>query len=396
MMKVNAMTFPRTSTRFFPVALLALAALAAAACGDDAAVSAAPDAGTKDAGAIADALGGGICEAEQVCDFTCSEGCNAQCLGSHCTAECDKGGCSLDADLDAVAAFDCAGGGCTTDCDGASTCSVGCSGGGCQIGCDGDSTCKVSCGEKGKPCKVTCEAGSIASCDNDNCEFTGCDACDRTMIDESYMPSLDAANYSTVIDNPLYPLPVDGKWVFESDEEVITITVMKATYMTAAGVECLVVHDQAKNKAGEVIEDTNDYFAQDADGNVWYFGEDTAEYVNGKVANTLGSWEAGKDGALPGIVMHAKTPEIGTKYKQEYYRCEAEDMAEILSVGESVKVAAGDYKDCVQVRDYTPLDPRGDEHKFYCPGVGLVRVDEVPSGETDFVPVERLKSIDLP
>jgi hypothetical protein len=172
--------------------------------------------------------------------------------------------------------------------------------------------------------------------------------------------------------------------------------VLKDTYKTAAGIECLVVHDQAKNKQGEVVEDTLDYFAQDLEGNVWYFGEETAEYVNGKVANTRGSWEAGVDGALPGIVMYQKTPVIGTKFKEEYYRCEAEDMAEILSVGETVKVPAGEYKDCVQIRDYTPLDPRANEHKFYCPGVGIARVDEVPEGETDFAPSESLKTVQLP
>jgi hypothetical protein len=351
--------------------------------------------GDKSASATHDALGGGKCAAGENCDFTCHAGCDAQCIDSHCTAKCDDGDCTLDADLGAVSGFDCAGGGCSIDCDGASDCSVQCGGGGCEVGCDGESKCKVSCGDKGDPCKVTCEAGARASCDNQHCELTGCEQCDPNVIDDSYKPSLKAADYTPNVDNPLYPLPVGAKWVFESPDEIITVSVMKDTYLTAAGVECAVVHDQAKDKQGQVTEDTLDYFAQDREGNVWYFGEKTAEYVNGKVSNTRGSWEAGVDGALPGIVVHAKTPKVGTMYRQEYYRCEAEDMGEILALGESVKVPTGTYKDCIVTRDYSPLEPTANEHKFFCPGVGLVRVDEVPEGKTEFAPVETLTSVTL-
>jgi hypothetical protein len=244
---------------------------------------------------------------------------------------------------------------------------------------------------------VTCEAGALASCDNDHCELTGCEPCDRSDIDKSYQPSLEPSDYTTTIDNPLYPLPVGGVWKYEAADELITVTVLEETYKTASGVEVLVVHDQAKNKKGEVIEDTRDYFAQDLEGNVWYFGEDTAEFVNGKKANTRGSWEAGKDGALPGIVMYAKTPEVGTQYKQEYYRCEAEDMGEILAVGETVKVAAGEYHDCIRTHDYSPLEPAANEQKMYCPGIGLALTYELPPGETTGgEPVEPLTSVKLP
>ena len=398
-------------------------ALGASACGDDSSVgdpdaskpSGGPDAGSDSGTAAADAAadaaaaaaadaatetdpaGGGTCGEDEMCDFECKKDCEVECLGGRCTAECPEGGCSFDADVEALAAYDCAGGGCAIDCDGSSECSIDCGGGGCTIGCDGDSTCKVSCAKSGEPCKVTCEAGARASCDNDNCEITGCEACDASEIDESYKPSLDAANYTTTIDNPLYPLPVGATWTYEAAEEIISITVLEETHTTASGVECVVVHDRATDKKGVLIEDTIDYFAQDLDGNVWYFGENTAEYVNGKKANTRGSWEAGKDGALPGIVAHAKTPAVGTKYKQEYYRCEAEDMGEIIAVGETVKVPTGEYKDCIRVHDYSPLEPGANEHKMFCPGVGIALVYELSPGETSGgEPVETLTKIKLP
>ena len=218
-----------------------------------------------------------------------------------------------------------------------------------------------------------------------------------TLVRVEPAPSLEPADYSAVVDNPLWPLPVGGKWHYEAEDEVITITVLAKTFTTKTGVECVVVNDRATDKDGVLIEDTEDYFAQDHDGNVWYFGEKTAEYVNGKVANTRGSWEAGVDGALPGIVAHAKTPPVGTTYRQEYYRCEAEDMAEIVAVGETVKVPAGEYEDCVRVHEFNPLEPGSNEHKLLCPGVGVAQVYELAPGETmGGEPAESLIEVTLP
>lgn len=405
---------PCTAIHRVTFTALALFALVATACGDDSASSGAgsggggsggsgggdADAATADAamgGADAgNVAGGGTCDMDQMCDYTCAADCTVECLGARCTAECPKGGCTLDADFEATAAFHCEGGGCSTDCDGASDCTVDCAGGGCTVGCDGDSRCKVSCGTTGDPCKVTCEAGSLASCDNDNCEITGCEVCDKTDKDETYQPSLDPKDYTTTIDNPMFPLPVGAKWVYDAPDEIITVTVLAETYTTATGVECLVVHDAVTDKEGVLIEDTRDWYAQDLDGNVWYFGEETAEYVNGKKANTRGSWEAGVDGALPGIIAHATTPKVGTEYRQEYYRCEAEDMGAIIAVGESVTVPAGTYDDCIRVRDFSPLDPRANEHKLFCPGAGVVLVEDVVPGDPSGEPVETLKSLTLP
>jgi hypothetical protein len=227
--------------------------------------------------------------------------------------------------------------------------------------------------------------GAIIGCGSD-----GASPCEP---DPTYDPKIDPSDFSTLIDNPLMPLPVGAKWELESDEEKITITVLDETYTTANGVVCLVVHDQAREKdSGDVIEDTRDWFAQDAAGNVWYMGEDTAEYENGKVVSTEGSWEAGADGAKPGIVMYAAIPKVGTTYRQEYYACEAEDMGEILSKGDSVTVLAGSYSDCIRTRDFTPLEPDAKEIKTYCPGVGNVLVEDESTGERE----EELISFSVP
>jgi hypothetical protein len=137
----------------------------------------------------------------------------------------------------------------------------------------------------------------------------------------------------------------------------------------------------ARTPEGEVIEDTRDWFAQDRDGNVWYMGEDTAEYENGEVVSTAGSWEAGVDGAQPGIIMWAEIPDPGTQYRQEYYACEAEDFGEIVATNRSVTVPAGTFDGCLRTRDYTPLEPDLNENKTYCPGVGLVLVEDATAGE---------------
>jgi hypothetical protein len=99
-----------------------------------------------------------------------------------------------------------------------------------------------------------------------------------------------------------------------------------------------------------LAEETLDWYAQDQAGNVWYFGEDSKEIENGTVVSTKGSWEAGVDGAKPGVVMQAN-PQIGVSYRQEYYYGEAEDMAEVLSLSESVSVAFGSYQNCLKTKN---------------------------------------------
>ncbi len=198
--------------------------------------------------------------------------------------------------------------------------------------------------------------------------------------------SLDPSEFTTTIDNPYWPMTPGSRWRYtETDSEGarqrIDVTVTDRTKRVAAGIEARVVHDLVTDEKGRPVEDTYDWYAQDADGNVWYLGEDTKEFENGKVVSTAGSWEAGVDGAQPGIAMPA-APEPGLAYRQEYYAGEAEDNGEIVSVDEQAEVPAGHYSSVVMTRDTTPVEPKVLEFKFYAKGVGPV-LEFTASGGSD-------------
>jgi hypothetical protein len=141
-----------------------------------------------------------------------------------------------------------------------------------------------------------------------------------------------------------------------------------------------VVHDTASEK-GTVVEDTFDYYAQDERGNIWYLGEDTTEYKNGKPVSKEGSWEAGVDGAAAGIAMLAH-PKVGRRYRQEHYPGHAEDGAKVLSRGEQAEVPAGHFTHLLLTKDFNPLEPKALEYKLYGRGIGPV-LELGISGDTD-------------
>ncbi len=194
---------------------------------------------------------------------------------------------------------------------------------------------------------------------------------------------LDPADFTTEIDNEYMPMAVGSKWLYhetdiEGTQEVIEVEVLDETKMIANGIEARVVRDTV-TEDGEVVEDTLDWYAQDTAGNVWYLGEDTHEYVNGKVANSKGAWEAGVDGALAGVVMPA-TPTDGQVYRQEWYVGEAEDEAEVLATDEIAEAPFGFFEDVVMTKDLVPLEPKVNEYKMYAPGVGLVEAVHTSGG----------------
>jgi hypothetical protein len=130
-----------------------------------------------------------------------------------------------------------------------------------------------------------------------------------------------------------------------------------------------------------LIEETYDWYAQDKGGNVWYLGEKSKEYENGKAVSSKGSWEAGVDGARPGIIMKAD-PKIGDSYRQEYLKGEAEDMADVVALSESVAVPFWTFTDCLKTRDWSKIKPSANEYKYYCVEVGgLVLEEDIGSGE---------------
>jgi hypothetical protein len=153
------------------------------------------------------------------------------------------------------------------------------------------------------------------------------------------------------------------------------------------GVTCRVVRAVEWEKS-EMIEDTFDWYAQDKEGNVWYFGEDSRDIENGEIVGTAGSWEAGVDGALPGILLLAN-PIAGMWYRQEYYKSEAEDVAQVLSLAESITVPFGTYNNCLKTAEWNLLEKGIIEHKIYAPGVGLLRAVAVKgeSGYEDLVEI---------
>ena len=127
------------------------------------------------------------------------------------------------------------------------------------------------------------------------------------------------------------------------------------------------------------MEDTFDYYAQHRDGTIWYLGEDTAEFEDGKVSSKEGSFEAGVDGALAGVVMPGG-PEVGMRYRQEFYQGKAEDNGQILSVSEIAEVPAGKFGDVLLTRDTITIQPDVLEYKFYARGVGPVMTLGVSGG----------------
>ena len=144
------------------------------------------------------------------------------------------------------------------------------------------------------------------------------------------------------------------------------------------GVTCVEVIDTVFVN-GTLEELTHDWYAQDMQRNVWYFGEDAKQYSNGVLVGTEGSWLAGVNGGLPGIVMEAD-PQVGDVYRQEYLKGVAEDMAEVLNLDGFATVPYGTFTDCVVTKDFSPLDRKVVENKWYARGIGFVKSEAVKGG----------------
>jgi hypothetical protein len=193
---------------------------------------------------------------------------------------------------------------------------------------------------------------------------------------------VDPSQFTTRIDHPYWPMRPGSRWIFrETDAHgsvsrvVVTVTDKTKAIM---GIEARVVHDLV-TEGGDVKEDTFDWYAQDADGNLWYLGEDTTEYENGKPKTKEGSWEAGVDGALPGIILPAH-PRVGLTYREEYFKGHAEDGAQILSVDAFSKVPYGTFDHDLQTRNFSGIEPDVIEEKIYARGVGVVLEITVSGG----------------
>lgn len=193
-----------------------------------------------------------------------------------------------------------------------------------------------------------------------------------------FAPVFDPASFVVGIDHPFFPMEVGATFIFDGDEHV-EVEVLAET-KAILGITATVVRDRVFEDC-VLIEDTLDWYGQDAQGNVWYLGEETAEYENGEITTTHGSWEAGVDGALAGIVMLAD-PQAGDVYRQEFYEGEAEDVGVVTAVTGSVSVPAGDWSgsDVLVTEEWTPLEPDVRERKIYARGFGVVRIKAIQGG----------------
>lgn len=200
-----------------------------------------------------------------------------------------------------------------------------------------------------------------------------------------YDPVVDAARFlspsaTAANPNPYLPLVPGASRVYRGAGELNTVTVTHDT-KSVAGILAIVVHDVAASDPGGVLlEDTLDYFAQDVDGNVWYLGELSQEFENGELSSLDGSWQAGVDGAKPGIAMKA-APMVGDTYRQEFAVGDAEDAAEVIgTTGSETVPAASCQGNCVVTREFTPIEPDAEENKYYLPGVGLILEIDIETG----------------
>ena len=189
-----------------------------------------------------------------------------------------------------------------------------------------------------------------------------------------YEPSLRPADFSVVIDNPYFPLPVGRTWVYrgtkEGKSQVDRVTVTSRTKPVAEGITARVVSDVARHR-GKLLEKTFDFYAQDRQGNVWYLGEDTTAYLPKGKIDKSGSWQAGIHDAEPGIIMLAD-PQIPDAYRQEYLKGQAEDTAWITKRGGSITVPLGTVHHVLRTLEFARIEPGIVDQKIYAPGIGIV------------------------
>jgi len=189
-----------------------------------------------------------------------------------------------------------------------------------------------------------------------------------------YEPVLNPANFTTTIDNPYFPLPVGRtltyRGVKDGQTQLDRVTVTNRTKTVAEGITARVVTDVATHD-GRLLEKTSDWYAQDAQGNVWYVGEDTKAYLPNGEIDTSGSWEAGVHDAEPGLVMEAH-PRIPEAYRQELLAGEAEETAWVIRRGASVTVPYRTLHNVLTTLEATRIEAGAYDQKIYAPGIGIV------------------------
>ena len=186
--------------------------------------------------------------------------------------------------------------------------------------------------------------------------------------------NINPNDFTVRIDNPFFPLPPGVTFIYKGRKELSKerdVFAVTDSTIVIDRVTCRVVHDRVFVR-GVLQENTFDYFAQDRDGNVCYFGEDTEELdKHGNVVSTEGTWRAGVNGAQPGVIMEAH-PQVNDHYFQELAAPLAQDEAIVLSLHETAAVPLAKFRNCLLTKEFTQLEPGNVEHKFYARGIGFV------------------------
>jgi hypothetical protein len=194
--------------------------------------------------------------------------------------------------------------------------------------------------------------------------------------------NINRADFVRAVDNPWFPLRPGSVYRYRGVKDGKPSTdVLKVTHRTKTilGVTTTAVSDRLYER-GKLEEVTTDWYAQDRQGNVWYFGEDTKELdSHGHVKSTEGSWQAGVDGAEQGVYMRAR-PRVGQRGRQEYYKGHAEDHFQVIRVHASVKVPYRSFRNALETKEWTPLEPGVIDTKYYVRGVGTVLEQTVKGG----------------
>ncbi len=208
-----------------------------------------------------------------------------------------------------------------------------------------------------------------------------------------YHPVIDPAKFSANVTNAWFPLIAGTTFTYRGTKDGKSSRddfVVLSRTKTIRGVPCRVVRDRLYLN-GKLEERTLDYYTQDQDGNVWYFGEDTAELdSSGKVTSTEGTWRSGRNGAEPGIFMDTH-PTVGVGHRQEFYKGHAEDVYKVVSLSAPVTVPYGRFGSALRTQETTALEPGVVDAKYYVRGVGEVeeRSMKGPFEENSLVKVSK-------
>mgnify|MGYP001568686987 CR=1 FL=1 len=242
-------------------------------------------------------------------------------------------------------------------------------------------TCKVAAKQAERDGRQECS--EIQKARQELCNAVGQGAYDPDLNPSRFVtPAAAAAN-----PNPYLRLVPGFVRVYQGGGEQVTVTVTNRTKVIA-GVTCTVVIDTVLETGSQLREDTEDYFAQDVAGNVWYFGEFVKNYENGELVDLDGSFLSGTNGAKAGVAMKA-APVVGETYRQEFAFGEAEDVGEVMSItGAATVPAAACTNTCLITRDFTPVEPGHEENKYFLAGIGEILSINLETGaRTELVSV---------